>query len=129
MDNYGRQKFGQLYGGQFRPYWLPSNQPSQPPVLVVQIQLPVRMENNCVDPDQPTVIQKLKSRVQRSRDFNRRQTFLEKKSVFAILPFYELEGQDLSNEIQYDADNQQESKLTFKSSKAQKLCDLETETI
>ena len=84
--------------------------------------MPVRMENNC-DPDQPTVIQKLKSRAQRNRDFNRRQTFLEKKSVCAILPFYELEGQDLSNEIQNGADDQQGSKLTLKLRKAQELTD------
>ena len=81
-------------------------------MLVVHV--PVRNENNCVDPDQHTVIQKSKSRAQRSRDFKRRQTFLEKKSVCASWPFYELEGQDLSSEIQNGADDQQEIKLSSK---------------
>ena len=129
MDYNGRQSFSQFYGGQFRPYWLPHNQQNQPPVLVVQVPVPVRMENNCVDPDQPIVIQKLKSRAQRSRNFKRRQTFLEKKSVCAILPFYELEEQDLSNEIQNGADEQQGSKLTFKLSEAQELTDLERKNV
>ena len=128
MDCNGRQKFGQVYGEQLRPYWLPSNQPSQPPVLVVQVPVPVRMENN-FDPDQPTVIQKLKSRSQRNKDFNRRQTFLEKKSVCAILPFYELEGQDLSNEIQNGADDKQGSKLTLKLREAQELTALERKNV
>ena len=36
-----------------------------------------------------------------------------------------MEGQDLSNEIQNGADDQQESKLSFKLSEAQKHCNLE----
>ena len=128
MDYYRRQNFGQFYGGQFRPYWLPYNQPGQPQVLVVQVPFPVRMDNDCVDPDQPTVSQKSKSRAQRNRDFTRRQTFIEKKSVCAIMPFYELEGQNLTNEIQDSMDGLQDVKLTSKLRKAtQTIKDLEFE--
>ena len=118
MDYYGRQKFGQSYSEQFRPYWLPNNQPGQLPVLVVQVPLPVRMENNCFDSDiKPTWIHRSKSRAQRNRDFKRRQTFLEKKSVCAIMPFYGLDGQDLTNAIQNSMDGL-EVKLTSKLRKA-----------
>ena len=129
MDYYGRPKFGQSYSEQFRPYWLPNNQPGQPPVIVVQVPLPVRMENNCFDSDiKPTLIHRSKSRAQRNRDFKRRQTFLEKKSVCAIMPFYELEGQDLTNEIQDSMDGLHEVKVTSKLRKAtQTIKDLEFE--
>ena len=129
MDYYGRQKFGQSYSEQFRPYyWLPNNQPGQLPVLVVQVPLPVRMENNCFDSDtKPSLIHISKSRAQKNRDFKRRQTFLE-KSVCAIMPFYELEGQDLTNGIQDSMDGLQEVKVTSKLRKAtETIKDLEFE--
>ena len=110
-------------------YWFPNNQPDLPPVLVVQVPLPVRMENNCFDSDtKPTLIHISKSRAQKNRDFKRRQTFLEKKSVCAIMPFYELEGQDLTNEIQDSMDGLQEVKVTSKLRKAtETIKDLEFE--
>ena len=114
MDYFGRQSCSQINSGQFRPYWLPHNQPGQPPVLVVQVPVPVRSDNNCYDPDKPTVMQKSNSRAQRNRDSKWRQSFMEKKSVCAIMPFHGLEGQDLSSEIQNGVDDQQEVKLSSK---------------
>ena len=53
MAHFGRQNFGQFYGGQFSPYWLPRRhyQPGHPPVLVVQVPIPVTLENNLFDHD------------------------------------------------------------------------------
>ena len=108
MDYARRQEFSHFYGGQFRPYW--SN---KRPVLVVHVPIPVRMENRCCfDTDSHTEMLKSKSRAQRDRDFKRRQTFHEKKSACAILPFYGLEGQDFTNEIQNGAG--EDNKLTTK---------------
>ena len=101
MDYFWRQK-KQYFSGQFRPYWLPYLQPGRPPVLVVQVPVPIRMDNKCANLWEPTksVEAKAKSRAQRNRDFKRSQAFREKKSVCAILPFYELDGQDLKKEIE-----------------------------
>ena len=71
--------------------------------------------NNCFDHDNL----KSKSRAQRHRDFKRRQTFLEQKNICAVMPFYGLEGPDLTNEIQNDADDQG-SKFNSKLRKASK---------
>ena len=112
MDYSRRQEFSHFYGGQFRPYWS-NKRPGQPPVLVVHVPIPVRMENRCcLDTDSHTEMLKSKSRAQRDRDFKRRQTFHEKKSACAILPFYGLEGQDFTNEIQNGAG--EDNKLTTK---------------
>ena len=107
MDYFGRQNFGQLYGGKLSPYWLPRRhfQPDHPPVLCVPV--PVTWRNNCFDHDNF----KSKSRAQRQRDYNRRQTFLEQKSLCAMMPFYGLEGQELTKEIQTGAE---ENKLILK---------------
>ena len=114
MDYSRRQEFSHFYGGQFRPYWS-NKRPGQPPVLVVHVPIPVRMENRCCfDTDSHTEMLKSKSRAQRDRDFKRRQTFHEKKSACAIMPFYRLDGQDFTNEIQNGAD-EEDSKLTTKS--------------
>ena len=112
MEYSRRQEFNHFYSGQFRPYWS-YKQPGQPPVLVVHIPVPVRMENrSCFEADIHAEMQKSKSRAQRDRDFKRRQTFHEKKSACAILPFYGLEGQDFTNEIQNGAG--EDNKLTTK---------------
>ena len=112
MEYSRRQEFNHFYSGQFRPYWS-YKQPGQPPVLVVHIPVPVRMENrSCFEADIHAEMQKSKSRAQRDRDFKRRQTFHEKKSACAILPFYGLEGQDFINEIQNGAG--EDNKLTTK---------------
>ena len=91
MDHFGRQNFGQFYGGHLGPYWLPRRhyQSSQQAILVVQV--PVRATLKHKKFDQPNVMHSLKSRAQRQRDNNRRQTFLEQKSLCAM-PFYGLEG-------------------------------------
>ena len=117
MDYFGRQNFGQLYGGKFSPYWLPRRhfQPDHPLVLVVQVPVPVTWRNNCFDHDNL----KSKSRAQRHRDFKRRQTFLEQKNICAVMPFYGLEGPDLTKEIQNDAGDQG-SKFNSKLRKASK---------
>ena len=113
MDYSRRQEFGHFYRGQFRPYWS-YKQPGQPPLLVVHIPVPVRMENrNCFESDIHAEMQKSKSRAQRDRDFKRRQTFQEKKSACAIMPFYGLDGSDFTNEIQNGAD-EEDNKLTAK---------------
>ena len=112
MDYSRRQEFSHFYGGQFRPYWS-NKRPGQPPVLVVHVPIPVRMENRCCfDTDSHTEMLKSKSRAQRDRDFKRRQTFHEKKSACAILPFYGLDGQDFTNEIQNGTD--EDNNLTTK---------------
>ena len=129
MDYFARQSFSQINSGQFRPYWLPHKQPGQPQVLVVQVPIPVRMDNNDYDPDRPTAMQKSKSRAQRNRDSKRRQYFLEKKSVCAIMPFHGLEGHDLSSEIQTGADDQQENKLSSKLSTDKASFDLERKMV
>ena len=107
MDYFGRQNFGQLYGGKFSPYWLQRRhfQPDHPPVLCVPV--PVTWRNNCFDHGNF----KSKSKAQRQRDYNRRQTFLEQKSLCAMMPFYGLEGQELTKEIQTGAE---ENKLILK---------------
>ena len=117
MDYFGRQNLGQLYGGKFSPYWLPRRhfQPVHPLVLVVQVPVPVTWRNNCFDHDNL----KSKSRAQRYRDFKRRQTFLEQKNICAVMPFYGLEGPDLTKEILNDADDQG-SKFNSKLRKASK---------
>ena len=117
MDYFGRQNFGQLYGGNFRPYWLPRRhyQPDHPLVLVVQDPIPVIWRNNCFDLDK----HKSKSRAQRHRDFKRRQTFHEKKNICAIMPFYGLEEQELTNEIRSGSEDQG-SKFNSKLRKASK---------
>ena len=113
MDYSRRQEFSHFYGGQFRPYWS-NKRPGQPPVLVVHVPIPVRMENRCCfDTDSHTEMLKSKSRAQRDRDFKRRQTFHEKKSACAIMPFYRLDGQDFTNEIQNGA-GEEDNKLTTK---------------
>ena len=113
MDYSRRQEFGHFYRGQFRPYWS-YKQPGQPPLLVVHIPVPVGMENrSCFEADIHTEMQKSKSRAQRDRDFKRRQTFQEKKSTCAMMPFYGLDGQDFINEIQNGAD-EKDNKLTTK---------------
>ena len=117
MDYFGRQNFGQLYGGNFRPSWLPRRhyQPDHPPVLVVQIPVPVTWRNNCFAHDNL----KSKSRAQRLRDFKRRQTFQEKKSICTMMPFYGLEEQELTNEIRSGSEDQG-SKFSSKLRKATK---------
>ena len=102
MDYFGRQNFGQLYGVKFSPYWLPRRhfQPDHPPVLCVPV--PVTWRNNCFDLDK----HRSKSRAQINRDFKRRQTFLEQKSLCTMMPFYGLEGQELTNEIRSGSDDQ-----------------------
>ena len=113
MDYFGRQNFSQLYGGKFSPYWLPRRhfQLDHPPVLCVPV--PVTWRNDCFDHDNL----KSKSRAQRNRDFKRRQAFQEKKSLCTMMPFYGLEGPDLTKEIQNDADDQG-SKFNSKLTKA-----------
>ena len=104
MDYYGRQNCGDFYRGQFSSYWLPRRhfQPDHPPVLVVQVPVPVTWRNNCFDHDNL----KSKSRAQRHRYFKRIQTYLEQKNICAVMPFYGLEGPDLTKEIQNDVDDQ-----------------------
>ena len=112
MDYSRRQEFSHFYGGQFRPYWSYKH-PGQPSVLVVHVPVPVRMEKrSCFEADIHAEMQKPKSRAQRDRDFKRRQTFHAKKSTCAMMPFYGLEGQDFTNEIQNGAG--EDNKLTTK---------------
>ena len=112
MEYSRRQEFNHFYSGQFRPYWS-YKQPGQPPLLVVHIPVPVGMENrSCFEAVIHAEMLKSKSRAQRDRDFKRQQTFHEKKSACAILPFYGLDGQDFRNEIQNGAD--EDNNLTTK---------------
>ena len=92
------------------PYWLPRRhyQSSQQAILVVQV--PVRATLKHKKFDQPNVMHSLKNRAQRQRDYNRRQTFLEQKN-FCAMPFYGLEGQEFTKEIQNCAE---ENKLILK---------------
>ena len=107
MDYKRRQDVGQFYSGQLRPYWLPYKQPGQPPVLVVQVPVSLRMNNECFDTYKPTASLKWKSRAQRDRDAKRRQAFHEKKYVCVTMPFYGLESQEFNSTctIQCDADD------------------------
>ena len=117
MDYYGRRIFGDFNRGQFSPYWLQRRhfQPGHPSVLVVQVPIPVTLESNLFGYDNL----KSKSRAQRHRDFKRRQTFQEKKSICTMMPFYGLAGPDLTKEIQNDADDHG-SKFNSKLRKASK---------
>ena len=114
MDYSRRQEFNHFYSGQFRPYWS-YKQPGQLPVLVVHVPIPVRVENHSYsDSDSHKDMLKSKSRAQRERDFKRKQTFHEKKSACVVMPFYGLDGQDFTDEIQNGAgeeDNKSTTKL------------------
>ena len=111
MDYKRRQDFGQFYSGQFRPYWLPYKLPGQPPVLVVQVPVPMRMDSNCFALEKQAGMQTSKSRAQRNRDLKRRQSFQERKTICAQMPFYGLERQELMHLLQSGADSQ-ENKVT-----------------
>ena len=113
MDYSRRQEFSRFYCGLLRPYWS-YKQPGQPPVLIVHVPIPVRMENrSCFDSDSNTEMLKSKSRAQRDRDFRRRQTFHAKKSTCAMMPFYGLDVQDFTYEIQNGA-GEEDNELTSK---------------
>ena len=113
MDYSRRQEFNHFYSGQFRPYWS-YKQPGQPPVLVVHVPIPVRVENHSnSDSDSHKDMLKSKSRAQRERDFKRKQTFHEKKSACVVMPFYGLDRQDFTDEIQNGA-GEEDNKLTTK---------------
>ena len=111
MDYRRRQDFGQFNSGQFRPYWLPYKLPGQPPVLIVQVPVPMRMDSNCFAPVKQAGMQTSKSRAQRNRDLKRRQSFQERKTICAQMPFYGLERQELMHLLQSGADSQ-ENKVT-----------------
>ena len=112
MEYSRRQEFNHFYSGQFRPYWSYKH-PGQPSVLVVHVPVPVRMEKrSCFEADIHAEMQKPKSRAQRDRDFKRRQTFHAKKSTCAMMPFYGLDVQDFTDEIQNGAG--EDNKLTIK---------------
>lgn len=94
-----------LYRGQLRPYWLPCNQSCQPPVLVLQIPVPVSQfatsANENATNQRRTYKKELykgqknsKSEKQKCRDRLRKQKFIENKIACSVMPFHELSDEE-----------------------------------
>lgn len=94
--------FENFYGGLGRPYWLPYGQLRQPPVLVIHVPVtartPFRDQQPTFNRDDRKHFVKTKSKSTRTRDFKRRQTFLESKTICSGLPFFELDNLELQQE-------------------------------
>ena len=114
----------QFFSGQFRPYWMHYYQPGRPPVLVVQLPVPIRMDSNYVVPGKQAGMQSSKSRAQINRDLKRRQSFQERKTVCAQMPFYGLEIQELTHLLQSATDDQENKMLSV-----QREAPLKTNTV
>ena len=110
-----------FYHRDFRHYWLPYNSPYQQPVLVAHVPIPgrsvttSRFQTSDENLQKCRGIPKWKSKATKLRDSQRKQKFMECKSIISSFPFFGLDNDEFRKEAVNDVkprETQMSTKLT-----------------